>query len=477
MAQNPIRQILAFAETTPLTPAVVGTRLNLNYKTFAATVLRFASKLRAEGVRPGHVVGLKLRAELQAVAVAAVMHEGATSFGATRPIIDSFDQDIDFVITEDAGWLASPKKAIVVNADWLASLGAINHHIEPIDFDSAQSLALLVFSSGTTGIPKGVEFSIEDIHRRTDAVSKNWMQSRPFFAELGLDTVSGILAYFWSLLHGETYFLSGTSKENLQLIRDNAILSIQTSPSKLVDLVAAAGAVNARLDGLKEIQVAGSLLSTKTAHALAAISTADLQYLYGSTEAGAVAKGAYQATDPECVGLLLPEAEVKITDDLGNTLANGNNGYLNLRTPYQANGYWKTPANKNSGFHEGWFLPGDTGVLSKTGELRVTGRIDELINAAGIKINPAVIDATLMGYRGIQDLAAFGYLEPGEVHKQLGIAIVTNESISIEQFNLRLKQAVPETNHIVIFHVAEIPRNALGKPLRRQLAQAYESEL
>jgi acyl-coenzyme A synthetase/AMP-(fatty) acid ligase len=177
------------------------------------------------------------------------------------------------------------------------------------------------------------------------------------------------------------------------------------------------------------------------------------------------------------VGQTVAEAEVKITDDLGNILAAGINGYLSLRTPYQAKGYWKTADNNDTGFQDGWFLPGDTGVLSETGELRVTGRIDELINAAGIKLNPAVIDAKLLGYRGIQDLAAFGYLEPGAVHKQLGVAIVTNGSISIEQFNLRLKQTVPETNQIVIFHVAEIPRNALGKPLRRQLAQAYESEL
>lgn len=477
MAQNPIRQILAFAETKPLATAVVGTRLNLNYKTFASTVLRFAAQLRAEGVRPGHVVGLRLRAELQAVAVAAVMHEAATSFAATRPIIDGYEREIDFVITEDSGWLASPAKAIVVNADWLASLGAINHQIEPMDFDSAQSLALLVFSSGTTGVPKGVEFSIDDIRRRTAAAEKNWMPFHPFFAELGLDTVSGIQAYLWSLINGETYFLSGTSADNLQLISDNAIQSIKTSPSKLADLVAAAVAANTRLDGLKEVQVAGGLLSPKTARALAVISTAKLQYLYGSTEAGTVTKGAYQVADPECVGQVVSEAEVKITDDDGKTLPNGTGGCLNLRTPYQAKGYWQTRENTKTGFQFGWFMPGDTAILSETGQLTVTGRIDELINAAGIKLNPAVIDAKLLGYRGIQDLASFGYLEPGAVHKQLGVAIVTNEPISIEQFQHRLKEAVPETNQIVIMNVAEIPRNALGKPLRRQLAQAYESEL
>ena len=476
MSQNPIKEIFSFAESRPEQPAIVGARLNLNYKTFASTVKRFAAKLRSEGLRPGHVVGLRLRPELQAVAVAAVMHEGAISFAATSNIVESYSDSIDFVITDNTNWLSTKREVISVTADWIASLGSINIQVEILDFASPDSLALLVFSSGTTGVPKGVEFTIDSIRRRTDAAAKNWMPFHPFFAELGLDTVSGIQTYFWSLLHGETYYLPGSSKDNLRVIQDNGIRSIKTSPSKLIDLVAAATLAGERLGGLNEVQVAGGLLSPPTAIGLAAVSSAELNYLYGSTEAGTVTKGRYNAADPEAVGKVVAEAEVRITDESGQTLGAGQNGFLNLRTPYQATKYWLADESLNTGFQGGWFVPGDTAVVDAAGNLRVTGRIDELINAAGLKLNPSVIDSKLHGYRGVQDLATFGYEEPGSLHKQLGLAVVIESSISFKRLQARVKEVVPEISQVAILRVDEIPRNALGKPLRGQLAKLFQSQ-
>ncbi len=474
--KNPIDSIFAFAETRPERSAIVGAKLNLNYKTFASTVKRFAAKLRSEGLRPGNVVGLRLRPELQAIAVAAVMHEGAISFAATSSILESHNKSIDFVITEETTWLTTKQKVISINAEWIASLGSINSQVEIQNFASDDSLALLVFSSGTTGVPKGIEFSIDLIHRRTDAAAKNWMPFHPFFAELGLDTVSGIQTYFWCLLHGETFYLPGSSEENLRLIQENGIRSIKTSPSKLIGLVAACNLAGGRLDGLKEVQVAGGLLSPPTAFGLAAISNAELNYLYGSTEAGTVTKGRYDSTDPEAVGQVVADAEVRITDNHGRVLDVGQSGRLNVRTPYQASKYWLSDGSPNSGFHDGWFVPGDTAVVDESGNLRVSGRIDELINAAGLKLNPSLIDSKMQGYRGVRDLASFGYKEPGSLQRQLGLAVVLDDSISFERLHARVKEVVPEIVHVAIVRVSEIPRNALGKPLRGQLAKLIEDK-
>lgn len=470
-----MKRIFVYSNETPDVVAIAGMKLEFSYSTFKDTVQRFAAKLRASGVKPGHVVGLKLRPELQSIALAAVMHEGAVSFAATRSILDGYSRDIDFVVTEDTSWVGGFTRVISVDAEWLQSLGAVNSQIEPIPFDSEDSLALLVFSSGTTGTPKGVQFSVRDIYRRTQAAASNWMPSHPFFAELGLDTVSGMQTYFWSLLEGKTYFLSTTAEENAALIQKFGIQSIKTSPAKLADLALAVSQMPGALGTLREVQVAGGLLAPVVSASLRAVSNANLTYLYGSTEAGTVTRGTYDPQEPECVGQIVDGAEVEILDDEGRTIPVGQVGTIRIRTPYQTSGYWKNEKADQTGFHDGWFLPGDTGYLDGNNFLRVAGRSDELINANGIKVNPAVIDAKLNGYRGLKDLAAFGFIENGQITKSLALAIVSENDVGIDQLQDHLAGLFPELGRIVVIRVPEIPRNALGKPQRNKLASLLEN--
>ncbi len=488
-SQNPVAQIIAHAEAQPEQVALFSNRMQMSYATFLDTVKRVAAKLRGAGVRPGNVVGLKLDPEIQAVFIAAVLHEAAVSFAATKNIIESYAQDIDFVISSTRDWQSTAKNLIVIDSDWLASLASINKKVEPRLFDSQDSLALLVFSSGTTGVPKGVEFTVADVHRRTEAAANNWMPVAPFFSELGLDTVSGIQTYYYALFNGATYFVPINATEDVRLISAAAIGSIKTSPAKLAELSEAAKSSGVRLDSLKQVQVAGGLLSPAVAAALAEVSNAQLIYLYGSTEAGTVTRSPYDAGDPESVGEVVADAEVQITDSNGVAVPTGIAGELRMRTSYMARRYWRAadhlatddlaaasvPASIAAGFNDGWFLPGDTGVLEEGNRLRITGRVDELINAAGIKLNPALIESKLAGYRGILDLAAFGYNVPGDIHKRLGVAIVTAQEISLERFRQHVLDTVAETSDILIVRVAEIPRNALGKPLRKVLAAGLDS--
>jgi acyl-coenzyme A synthetase/AMP-(fatty) acid ligase len=477
VAQNPFELISAHAHEDPHRTAMFSSRLTMDYATFIDTVQRVAAKLRSVGLRPNQVVGLKLDAELHAVFTAAVLHEAAVGFAVTRSILENYADDIDVVISDSHDWQGVATKLIVIDEQWLAGLAAINKNIEPNLFDSEESLALLVFSSGTTGVPKGVEFTIADIHRRTKAASVNWMPVEPFFSELGLDTVSGIQTFYYCLMQGKTYFVSINATTNVQVIQEAEIRSIKTSPAKLAALVAQATANNSRLGGLQQVQVAGGLLSPVVARELAEVSDATVVYLYGSTEAGTVTRGVYDPHDPECVGEIVFDAEVRITDETGLELPVGAAGELRMRTPYQAKRYWRSDLTSSTGFRDGWFVPGDTGVIEAGNTLRVTGRVDELVNSAGIKLNPAVIDSKLLGYRGVADLAAFAYTAKGEIHKSLGIAVVTESEISMDRFRDRVLELVPDIHDLVIVRVSEIPRNALGKPLRTALAKKYESHV
>jgi acyl-coenzyme A synthetase/AMP-(fatty) acid ligase len=467
--------MLGNALTNPEHVTLFSHRLKMDSKTFADTVKRVAAKLRSAGLKPGQVVALKLEPEMQAVFVAAVMHEAAVSLAATKTIVENYSNVIDFVISNSSEWQSISKTFIYVDEQWLEGLAAVNNKIEPNSFESQNDLALLVFSSGTTGIPKGVEFSLSDIFHRTSSSAKNWLLPQPFFCELGLDTVSGIINYFYSLLNGQTYYVPSNAENNLELIKEAGIVSIKTSPAKLVDLLNLAIKTNTRLDAISQLLVVGGLLSPNTAEELSQISNAELYYLYGSTEAGSVTRGKYKREDPENVGSVIDGVSMSIVDDNGLEVSKGTVGELRMRTPYQSKRYWLIEPDGKTGFNDGWFSPGDAGVLDQDNQLRVTGRLDELINTAGTKLNPAVIDSKLIGYRGIDDLASFGYRSEGQIQKRLGIAIATSTEISMENFRKFLLDVVPETNDVVIVQVPHIPRNALGKPLRMELAAIYES--
>jgi acyl-coenzyme A synthetase/AMP-(fatty) acid ligase len=472
---NPITQILERAKSNPEHVTLFSHRLKMDSKTFADTVKRVAARLRSAGLRPGQVVALKLEPEMQAIFVAAVMHEAAVSLAANKTIVENYSNDIDFVISNSHEWQSISRKFIYVDDLWLESLAAVNHRIEPNNFASEHDLALLVFSSGTTGIPKGVEFSVSDILHRTSSSAKNWLLPQPFFCELGLDTVSGIIYYFYSLLNSQTYYVPSNAENNLEIIKEAGIVSIKTSPAKLVDLVNLARKTNTRLDAISQLLVVGGLLSPNTAEDLSQIGKAELHYLYGSTEAGSVTRGKYKREDPENVGTVIDGVFLSIVDDNGQEVSNGTIGELRMKTPYQSKKYWLLEPDGKAGFNDGWFSPGDAGVLDEDNQLRVTGRLDELINTAGTKLNPAVIDSKLIGYRGIDDLASFGYRSEGQIQKRLGIAIVTTSEISMENFRKFLLDVVPEANDFAIVQVPEIPRNALGKPLRMELAAMYEA--
>ncbi len=470
---NPIRGVIERAALSPDSIAIQSAKDEFSNSVFVDTVVRIAAKLRADGVRPGSVVGLRMDPFLNTVFLAALMHEGAVSFVARGNIVEEYASSIDSLYSDDPVFAARVTGGVHVSPQWLESAARLNPRIEPNDSGDDDSLVHLVFSSGTTGTPKGVPFTLRDLKIRTAAARVNWMPHLPFLSELGLDTASGIQTYFWSLFTGETYLLPGTAADNVVLIERARVQSIKTSPAKLKDLVAAAKTKNAEVSSVKVLEVAGSLLSPKLAATFARAFSAELVYLYGSTEAGTVTRAVYDPTDPQRVGRVFPTARVEIVDDAGVTLEKGYVGAVRLQSDYQVTRYWPPTATPTLEFRDGWFYPGDSGVLDAEGTLVITGRTDELINASGFKINPAWVESHIGGYRGISDFACFAFATDDGT-KALALAFVSQNYINVDRFIAYMSERLGENAPRHVFRVATIPRNSLGKVARVELSGQIE---
>jgi acyl-coenzyme A synthetase/AMP-(fatty) acid ligase len=346
----------------------------------------------------------------------------------------------------------------------------LNATIQPNEYESEDSLAHLIFSSGTTGMPKGVCFTIRDLQERAEAAGNSWMPSKPFLCQLAQDTVSGAITYFHSIFNGETYFVPGSDKEDAELIAEMKVTAIQTSPAKLKDLLSNDPR---QLDSLEVIQVAGGLLSSQLAEDSRKQLGVELVYIYGSTEVGLVAKGTINPDDTQTVGSVVSSCQVQILDELGHELPFDSDGTLRVKTNYQSRKYWKVADSGSSSYVDGWFYPGDMARLSKDGTLKVLGRVDEIVNLSGVKVDPGFIDTQISRYRGIKDFACFAIPDEIQLSEKLAIAIVFDEEINIDNFITHMRSHLGDSYPRAVVRVKEIPRNSMGKPNRLELRAKY----
>ncbi len=467
MSTTLIDEVLAWSDRRPDAPAIVSTRLSMTFGELGSAVRRTASRLRQLGVKPGDVIGLHAVPEWEAVLTLAVLHEGAASLHASAQVRAAYSDHIAMHLGRAPGSTEAAGRTIEVDEQFIASLGAVNPRIDPRPV-AAGGIVRIVFSSGTTGTPKGIAFTESALRARTNSARSIWMPADPFFCLLGIDTVSGFQTFAWSMLHGEPWIVPGDGRANAELMRRATVRSIKTSPARLAELLDAIEPTGA-LPALETVQVAGSLLSAILIRRCEALTGVRPVYLYGSTEAGTITFG---PADPECparLGAVVEGAELRVLDDHGRPVDEpGAIGVIEYRTAATADAYWARGVEP-SPFRDGWFRPGDRGSLDEAGVLELVGRTDDLINVGGAKVNLADLDRRLAELDILRDAATFAYELPGGV-SAISVVYVSDNALASDTFALRIRSALPGVDIRSFIRVDAIPRNPRGKVSRQQLA-------
>ncbi|MEQ1738022.1 MAG: AMP-binding protein, partial [Rhodoglobus sp.] len=323
----------------------------------------------------------------------------------------------------------------------------------------------------TTGSPKGVEFTVTSLLGRTASAERTWMPRHPFMCLLGLDTVSGFQTFAWSVLTGHTYIVPSDGPTNLRLIERHQIRSIKASPARLENLVDAhTGADPAAVLALAEIQVAGSLLSPSLAMRCETQLGRIPTYLYGSTEVGTVTRGVFDPTRPNAVGTVVADAELELVDDDGAAVTGeGVRGRIRYRSAHIPDSYWRGTSEANASFRDGWFYPGDLGSWGPGGELLISGRTDDLVNAGGAKFNLAELDLWMSELDVFTDCASFQFRDAaGAV--SIGLAFQSRNPVNPEVILERVRGLLPNLEIRALMRIDAIPRNQLGKVTRTALS-------
>ena len=467
---NPVSRFFEHAGRTPDAPAFVADTVSLTAGALADTVRRTAGRLRIAGVKAGDVVGVATRPELDAVLILALMQLGATSLRATEPIARNYADHIDRIIADDLFRGAGTTPVITIDAQFVEAVSSTTPLAEVVDLRT-DDIVRIVFSSGTTGVPKGVPFTADYLLARIESAASHWIPREPFMSLLGLDTVTGYQTFMWAMLGGRPYFLPGAAEANSRLIAGNGVAAIKTSPARLGDLLAAMPADFPRT--LHVIEIAGSLIPAPMVLDCVEKTGVTPTYLYGSTEVGTVTRGLVDITNPNSVGTLVSDIEAGIDTEDGSPVAAGDEGMLRFRKAGMPADYWNNPNPVgHSGFRDGWFYPGDYGTIDAAGRLSLAGRRDDLVNAGGAKFNLLELDQWLQNCGLFLDAASFQFVDK-RGSTTVGIAFVTKNAPKPEILIGRLREFLPDLSFGALARVETIPRNQLGKVERKPLAEKF----
>jgi long-chain acyl-CoA synthetase len=435
-------------------------------------VRKIAYELRRAGVASGSLVALDLPTGLGLLFTEALFHEALVSCVLPRRYAGRSTYPVDWVISTNATNRDSAPNFLLVDAAFLRQLELNPVGIHPRYYASATEICRLVFTSGTTGKPKAVALSFEMIEFRSQTARSVWMRDERFMSLLDAGTVSGFFTFYASVVAGAPYLAPGTMAENIEVLRTRSIGSIKASPTQVSELVRQLEATNSRLPDLKSAQIAGSVLPPQLARRLRDRTGCDIFNMYGSTEVGTVVARYKDSDDPFDAGYPTAGSSVEIVDDQGVPVPKGVQGRVRCQRPLMAEEYFRDPESSAANFRDGWFYPGDYGILQADGALTLRGRQSEFINAGGVKLDPVELDLFAVTLPMVSDACAFGYRDPSGL-QQIGLALVTLENADSAQILAELSRAFGPAAPRFMVRLDEIPRNPMGKPLRAMLGQQY----
>ncbi|CCM78066.1 AMP-binding protein [Rhizobium mesoamericanum] len=384
-----------------------------------------------------------------------------------------------------------PEMAVISTADGPAGLAArieANSPAEPVSCD-AERACVLLYTSGTTGQPKGVVIT----RGNTFFAAVNFsfvgeigpgsvaLCDLPFFHTIGLIAVART-----TLMLGGTLVVSDrfTPARTLAALADRKqrITHYFAVPQIALALRNDPAYSAADLSGLHALFVGGAPLTQALIESYLEDGVA-LVNGYGMSEAGTVLhvpidRGAVR-DNPGSVGLPAPLLDIRIVGEDGREVDEGEIGELWLRGPAVSPGYWNRPAETAAAFTEGWYRTGDLGRREANGFYRIVDRLKDMYISGGENVYPAEVEAVLASHSDVLDAAVVGI--PDMKWGECGLAYVvlrpgavpTAEAIA---GHCAAKLAAFKRPAHILF-VKTIPRTASGKVQKHVLRQLHSDEL
>ena len=463
VSDGPISHLHHWAKITPNAKAMVGPNLTLTWQELLTQVQLVARWLREQELTGG--VLIDAQDEYERIYSLACFHEGLFFAGLPASYDHAALKKLGFanILTVNPDLTSGHLKLIIISNSSLDSSTQGLAVLQPAEVASTD-LVRVVFSSGTTGLPKPTPFTLELQNGRAESASEHYMKQAPFFTTVGFRTTAGSTCLFLDIWRGATNFTPGSPAANLSMIRRHKVRGIMGSPTALDALRLAAASSDSSDLEVEEIVSAGSFVHPLLANRLAETFGCKVTNVYGSTEAGLMAHSD-ATTTPNDVCELYPGVEIRIVGDEGQSLDSGQSGALLVKTPYMRVRYLDgdpfDPIDSGNLFN-----PGDLAELDSQGKLRLLGRQDDVINISGVKIAPKPIEDFAIESLGVSEAASM--LATNQDGRNFHVMfVVSDEQLDPVELLKKLKSKFQLKSPQLVMQVPNIPKNEMGKVSRK----------
>jgi len=367
------------------------------------------------------------------------------------------------------------------DAPGFAALVAAASDAEPPAVADANDLVTLIYSSGTTGLPKGIMHThlIRAMYAGLFASSFRMAPESRVLQTGSLVFNGAFVTMLPAFYCGASYFLHAQfdAAAALETIAAERITHIMVVPSQLIALLNAPGFDPAKLSSLEMILSLGAPLQQTYKDLLARILPERLYELYGVTEGFiTVLDRADAVRKAGSVGVPPPFYEMRIVDDEGGDCPAGTIGEIIGRGPVSMAGYANRDELTRETLRGGWVHTGDLGYVDDDGYLFLVDRKKDMIDSGGMKIYPKDIEEIASRHPAVREVAVFGIPHDKWGETPLAAVVLGAEAGATpdelrDWINARVAARYQRVDRVVI--MPDFPRNAAGKTLKREMRLVY----
>ena len=344
-----------------------------------------------------------------------------------------------------------------------------------------EDLFNIVYSSGTTGKPKGIMHShLVRSHYASHMAASFRMTPESVVLHSGSIVFNGAFVTLMPCFFlGARYILHPVFDVDalIETVRAEKVTHIMMVPSQIVALMQNPAFEAGAMQSLEMLLTIGAPLQQQYKQAVNAVIPGRFYELYGLTEGFVtILDRSDFDSRPGSVGCPPPGYEMRIVDDKGDDLAPGEVGEIVGRGPILSSGYYGQPELSAETFRDGWLFTGDLGYVDDDGFLYLAGRKKELIISGGVNVYPQDIEEIAIAHEQVLEAAVFG-IESDKWGETPVAAVVLRPGAKAgaeelrEWINRRVEARFQKLSDLVI--VDKMPRNVAGKTVKTELRETY----
>lgn len=473
------RLVQRLRESSQLIDAATGQ--TLSDKEVSGLIVGFAAGFLSAGLQAGNRVLISCGlSPASTLAYLGAMYAGLVPALADERTLAASGESLFARAHAKAVWVAKG-----VRCDWARKNGftQIEGNFEACPPQSLRpapcaegDLAVLMPTSGSTGAPRLVMVSHGNLRANTEAIVRSQLLATDDKAML-IMPVS--YCFGASVMHSHLYQGGGVVFDSRFMFPDKVLRAINSYacttfagvPAVYNILLRRSNLRSIPLPGMRRFLQAGGALAPESVREMCTIvPTAKFFVMYGQTEA--TARISYlppERFDEKCgsVGLPLDNLVIRIVDDEGHELADGQTGEIQVRGPSVCSGYFDDAEATERKFVGGWLKTGDLACRDDEGNLWIKGRTSEFIKIRGLRVSFGEVETKVAAVPGVYECAATATQHP-EAGEALALFIVADNRASM--IGERVRRALPpQWTCVSVRVVPELPKTANGKIARSQL--------